>query len=202
MQGARKRAASLGGKLGWRPRGGGRVHGEFAPNDELALYNDFEKKGLLSLLNLPLVWGLPLLYLPSPLCGIIAIVALVVLLAIIIVVRLAVIIVVIIRRFPYIAMAIALGVAVPNKAAVATLHQPLGLPPFFRAVDDNSVFHFIYIGCLVMLSSVGVIVLNLVSVSVFPQQSTSFEKRQTNKAQTAPPIIKPVQTSSVIKSVR
>jgi len=140
--------------------------------------------------------------LPPPLCGIIAIVALVVLLAVIIVIRLAVIIVVVIRRFPYIAMAIALGVPIPNKTAVATLHQPGRLPPFFRAVDDNSVFHFIYIGCLVMLSSVGVIVLNLVSVSVFPQQPTSFVKRQTNKAQTAPPIIKPVQTSSVIKSVR
>lgn len=50
-----------------------------------------------------------------------------------------------------------------------------------------------------MLNSVGVIVLNLVRVSVFPQQPTSFEKRQTNKAQTAPPTIKPVQTSSVIK---
>ena len=126
----------------------------------------------------------------------------VVLLAIIIVVLLVVIRLVVIRRFPYIAMAIALGVAVPNKAAVATLHQPGGLPPFFRAVDDNSVFHFIYFGCLVMLSSVGVIVLNLMSGSVFPQQPTSFVKRQTNKAQIAPPIIKPVQTSSVIKSVR
>ena len=157
------------------------------------------------MLNLPLVWGLPSSSwgLPSPLCGIIAVIALVVRLAVIIIVVVLVLIrLVVIRRFPYIAMAIALGVAVPNKAAVATLHQPLGLPPFFRAVDDNSVFHFIYIGCLVMLSSVGVIVLNLTSVSVFPQQSTSFEKRQTNKAQTAPPMIKPVQTSSVIKRVR
>ena len=83
-----------------------------------------------------------------PLCGIIAVVTVVVLLAVIIVVLLVVLLVirlaVIIGRFPYIAIAIALSVAVPYKAAVATLHQPRGLPPFFRAVDDNIVFHFLF----------------------------------------------------------
>ena len=79
----------------------------------------------------------------TPLCGIIAIVTLIVVLPVIIVVLLVIIRLFIIRRFPYIAVAIALGVAVPNKATVATLHQPLGLPPFFRSVDDDSVFHII-----------------------------------------------------------
>jgi len=112
-------------------------------------HDEFEKKGVIVFAELTFVvgaylrrWGGEL----PPLCGIIAVVTLIVVLSVIIVVAILIVVIrliVIIRRFPYIAMAIALGVAVPNKAAVATLHQPRGLPPFFRSVDDDSVFHFI-----------------------------------------------------------
>ncbi len=64
-----KKVRSLGGKLGWMPRGGGRVYGVFRPpmtNKVRKPHDEFEKKGVIVFAELTFVvgaylrrWGLP-----------------------------------------------------------------------------------------------------------------------------------------------